>query len=173
MTILQSPVGVRSIVTCLVAFFILASSIVFLLDNGQEVQVVQMAVEHRHRQVQVKVEARLQEPAMGGTSTEAEDTREEQCNWSRGRWVYDDVSRPLYSGLKCAFIFREVACDKFGRKDVMYQHWRWQPHGCDLPRYEVSDFAQFCYCQSETRNVPAYLKMWSVSIRVQKRNPKG
>jgi len=84
--------------------------------------------------MQVKVEAGLQEPAMRGT-TDAGDAGEE-CNWSRGRWVYDNMSRPLYSGLKCAFIFPEVACDKYGRKDVMYQHWRWQPHACDLPRYD-------------------------------------
>jgi len=50
-----------------------------------------------------------------------------------GQWVYDNVSRPLYSGLKCTFIFLEVACEKYGRKDSMYQHWRWQPHGCDIP----------------------------------------
>ncbi|KAG0519653.1 hypothetical protein BDA96_08G005300 [Sorghum bicolor] len=114
MTVLHAPVGVRSIVTSLVAFFILASSIVFLLDRGQEAQ-VQMAVER----------------------TEEEDASNEECNWSRGRWVYNNVSRPLYNGLKCAFIFPEVACDKYGRKDVMYQHWRWQPHGCDLPRFDA------------------------------------
>jgi hypothetical protein len=121
MMVLHAPVGVRSIVSFLVAFFIVASSIVFLFDRGQEAQ-VQMAVEHGR-----------QEPWVGGT-TEAGDTSKEECNWSRGQWVYDNVSRPLYSGLKCTFIFPEVACDKYGRKDVMYQHWRWQPHGCDLPR---------------------------------------
>jgi hypothetical protein len=120
MTVLHAPVGVRSIVTSLVAFFILASSIVFLLDRGQEAQ-VQMAVER----------------------TEEEDASNEECNWSRGRWVYNNVSRPLYNGLKCAFIFPEVACDKYGRKDVMYQHWRWQPHGCDLPRYDDYSFPKY------------------------------
>lgn len=62
----------------------------------------------------------------------------EECNWSTGRWVYDNVSRPLYPGLKCAFIFDEVACNKYGRNDTMYQHWRWQPHGCDLPRFNAT-----------------------------------
>ncbi|CAD6269125.1 unnamed protein product [Miscanthus lutarioriparius] len=117
MTVVHSPVGVRSIVTSLVAFLILASSIVFLLDRGQEEQ-VQMAVEHGRQEVQG-------------------DASDEECNWSRGRWVYDNVSRPLYSGLKCTFMFPEVACDKYGRKDVMYQQWRWQPHGCDLPRFDA------------------------------------
>ena len=134
MTVLHAPVGVRSIVSSLVAFFIVASSVTFLLDRGQEAQ-VQMAVEYGRQEMQVKLEAGLQEPAMRGT-TDAGDAGEQECNWSRGRWVYDNMSRPLYSGLKCTFIFPEVACDKYGRKDVMYQHWRWQPHGCDLPRYD-------------------------------------
>src|SRR6185312_12153181 len=111
-TVLHAPVGVRSIVSSLVAFFIVASSVTFLLDRGQEAQ-VQMAVEHGRQEMQVKLEAGLQEPAMRGT-TDAGDAGEE-CNWSRGRWVYDNMSRPLYSGLKCAFIFPEVACDKYGR----------------------------------------------------------
>jgi len=128
MTVLHAPVGVRSIVSFLVAFFIVASSIVFLFDRGQEAQ-VQMVVDHGHQEVKEKAEAGL----LGG-STEAGDTSKEECNWSRGQWVYDNVSRPLYSGLKCTFIFPEVACEKYGRKDSMYQHWRWQPHGCDIPR---------------------------------------
>lgn len=69
MTVLHSPVGVRSIVTSLVAFFILASSIVFLLDRGQEEQ-VQVAVEHGRQEVQVKLESGLQEPAIRGTTEE-------------------------------------------------------------------------------------------------------
>ena len=27
----------------------------------------------------------------------------------------------------------EFACEKFGRKDLSYQNWRWKPHKCDLP----------------------------------------
>uniref|UniRef100_A0A453GAI4 Trichome birefringence-like N-terminal domain-containing protein n=1 Tax=Aegilops tauschii subsp. strangulata TaxID=200361 RepID=A0A453GAI4_AEGTS len=57
----------------------------------------------------------------------------EECNWSVGRWVYDNASQPLYSGLNCSFIFNEVACEKYGRNDTRYQYWRWQPDGCDLP----------------------------------------
>ncbi|PWZ46460.1 Protein trichome birefringence-like 34 [Zea mays] len=115
MAVLHSPVGVRSIVTSLVAFFILASSVVFLLLD---------------REAGLQEEPAIRAGGGGG---------DEECSWSRGRWVYDNVSRPLYDGLKCAFIFPEVACDKYGRKDVMYQHWRWQPHGhgCDLPRFDA------------------------------------
>jgi hypothetical protein len=206
MTVLhQSPVGLRSIVTSLAAFLIIASSISLLFERGQEAQ-VQVAVEHRNQEkvaiaehhdqqeaevlqfkvaaadehhdqqmrgneaaevqlkvaatdhhdqqprgneaaeVQLKVAATTdhhdQQLRVRGSEAEVlhwraelqEDSGEEECNWSTGRWVYDNESRPLYSGLKCSFIFPEVACDKYGRKDAMYQLWRWQPHGCDLPR---------------------------------------
>jgi len=87
MTVLHAPVGVRSIVSFLVAFFIVASSIVFLFDRGQEAQ-VQMVVDHGRQEVKEKAEAGLQEPAIG-RSTEAGDTSsKEECNWSRGQWVY-------------------------------------------------------------------------------------
>lgn len=29
----------------------------------------------------------------------------------------------------------QLACQKFGREDLSYQKWRWQPHHCDLPRF--------------------------------------
>ncbi|XP_057472466.1 protein trichome birefringence-like 34 [Actinidia eriantha] len=34
-------------------------------------------------------------------------------------------------------MFDDLACEKYGRKDLNYQHWRWQPHGCDLPRFNA------------------------------------
>jgi hypothetical protein len=123
--------------------------------RGNEAAEVQLKVaattEHHDQQprgneaaeVQLKVAATTEhhDQQLRGSEAEVqwidelqEDSGEEECNWSTGRWVYDNESRPLYSGLKCSFIFPEVACDKYGRKDAMYQHWRWQPHGCDLPR---------------------------------------
>ncbi|KAL2901893.1 Protein trichome birefringence-like 34 [Bienertia sinuspersici] len=32
----------------------------------------------------------------------------------------------------------QLACEKFGRKDLSYQYWRWQPHHCDLPRFNAT-----------------------------------
>ncbi|KAK3118202.1 hypothetical protein QOZ80_9BG0695630 [Eleusine coracana subsp. coracana] len=141
MLALQSPVGLRTVVCYLVVFFIVASSVIFLFDRGQEAQ-AQMVVEHENHKVKVDAAENHDHQQRGNEAevqwrTELQNSREE-CNWSTGRWVYDNVSRPLYSGLKCAFIFPEVACDKYGRKDVMYQHWRWQPHGCDLPRFNAT-----------------------------------
>jgi hypothetical protein len=163
MTVLQSPLGLRTILTSLVAFFIVVSSVSLLFDRGQDAQ-AQLAVEqHQHQEVLLKQKPasaavgeqksvvvdqsslRSQEAQVQWTS-ELQDVAtdsgdggfdgEEDCNWSLGRWVYDNASRPLYSGLKCSFIFDEVACDKYGRNDTKYQHWRWQPHGCNLPRYQ-------------------------------------
>ncbi|GMP26996.1 hypothetical protein CsSME_00003193 [Camellia sinensis var. sinensis] len=56
------------------------------------------------------------------------------CNLFLGKWVYDEKSFPLYKELECSFIDDGMACERFGRKDFNYQHWRWQPHDCDLPR---------------------------------------
>ncbi|PNY02114.1 hypothetical protein L195_g025419 [Trifolium pratense] len=32
----------------------------------------------------------------------------------------------------------QLACEKFGRKDLDYQNWRWKPHQCDLPRFNAT-----------------------------------
>ncbi|RZC78139.1 hypothetical protein C5167_002337 [Papaver somniferum] len=56
------------------------------------------------------------------------------CDLFSGKWVYDNsTSYPLYSEKQCSFMSDELACEKFGRKDLSYQNWRWQPDQCDLP----------------------------------------
>lgn len=58
-----------------------------------------------------------------------------RCDLFSGRWVYDSTSYPLYNEQQCfSFLHDDLACQTFGRKDLKYLHWRWQPHGCDLPR---------------------------------------
>ncbi|KAI3474373.1 hypothetical protein Pfo_029234 [Paulownia fortunei] len=57
------------------------------------------------------------------------------CNLFSGRWVFDNISYPLYKEGQCSFMLHDYACEKYGRKDVKYQNWRWQPHDCDLPRF--------------------------------------
>lgn len=58
-----------------------------------------------------------------------------RCNLFSGKWVYDEKSRPLYKEEKCSFMIGDFSCEKYGRNDFKYQHWRWQPHDCDLPRF--------------------------------------
>ncbi|OWM67095.1 protein trichome birefringence-like 34 [Punica granatum] len=61
-----------------------------------------------------------------------------ECDLFSGRWVYDNASYPLYKEKECKFMSDQLACEKFGRKDLSYQHWRWQPHDCDLPRFNAT-----------------------------------
>ncbi|XWS65796.1 hypothetical protein CRYUN_Cryun05aG0144400 [Craigia yunnanensis] len=63
---------------------------------------------------------------------------EEGCDIFRGRWVRDEVSRPLYEESECPYIQPQLTCQEHGRPDKEYQKWRWQPHGCDLPRFNAT-----------------------------------
>ncbi|RRT39562.1 hypothetical protein B296_00032411 [Ensete ventricosum] len=56
------------------------------------------------------------------------------CDLSRGDWVYDNVNYPLYREDQCEFLSAQVACLKNGRKEDMYQKWRWQPKDYSLPK---------------------------------------
>ncbi|KAM0823663.1 hypothetical protein ACQ4PT_070723 [Festuca glaucescens] len=62
----------------------------------------------------------------------------EECDMSSGRWVYDEKAYPLYEESACRFMSENLACGKYGRTDLRYQHWRWQPKGCDLPRFDAA-----------------------------------
>lgn len=55
------------------------------------------------------------------------------CDMFSGKWVFDNISYPMYR--ECNIMsFEPMKCENFGRKDLTYQNWRWQPHNCDLPR---------------------------------------
>ncbi|XP_019162593.1 PREDICTED: protein trichome birefringence-like 34 [Ipomoea nil] len=62
-----------------------------------------------------------------------------KCDLFSGKWVYDNKSYPLYKEQECTFMSDQLACQKFGRKDLDYQHWRWQPDHCDLPRFNATE----------------------------------
>ncbi|KAK9073034.1 hypothetical protein SSX86_007356 [Deinandra increscens subsp. villosa] len=61
-----------------------------------------------------------------------------ECNLFSGKWVFDNKSYPLYKDRECEFMSDQLACNKFGRQDLSYQQWRWQPHYCDLPRFNAT-----------------------------------
>ncbi|KAL5180635.1 Protein trichome birefringence-like 34 [Glycine soja] len=61
-----------------------------------------------------------------------------KCNLFSGKWIFDNESYPLYKEQQCTFMSDQLACEKFGRKDLSYQNWRWKPHQCDLPRFNAT-----------------------------------
>ncbi|BFG28975.1 hypothetical protein CerSpe_152490 [Prunus speciosa] len=71
----------------------------------------------------------------GGASEEA------SCDLFKGRWVLDE-NYPLYNPSSCPFIEREFSCQKNGRPDHFYTQYRWQPHDCDLARFDGVDFLE-------------------------------
>lgn len=57
------------------------------------------------------------------------------CDYSRGRWVWDETYPPQLYNESCPFLDPGFRCRQNGRKDEGYRKWRWQPDECDLPRY--------------------------------------
>ncbi|KAL6133012.1 hypothetical protein ACLB2K_065249 [Fragaria x ananassa] len=75
------------------------------------------------------------EPDNGGSRRE----NLESCDVFSGKWVYDNSTYPLYNESECPYMSDQLACHKHGRSDLDYQYWRWQPHNCNLKRWNVID----------------------------------
>ncbi|URE19804.1 hypothetical protein MUK42_11547, partial [Musa troglodytarum] len=64
------------------------------------------------------------------------------CNYAKGKWVADN-RRPLYSGLGCKqWLSPMWACRLMKRTDFSYESFRWQPQGCEMPKFSGSKFLQ-------------------------------
>ncbi|XVF32598.1 hypothetical protein REPUB_Repub17cG0096100 [Reevesia pubescens] len=61
----------------------------------------------------------------------------DSCNIYDGKWVWDD-NYPLYQSPDCPFIDSGFRCLENGRPDSFYTKWRWQPKGCNLPRFNAT-----------------------------------
>ncbi|URD93290.1 hypothetical protein MUK42_00939 [Musa troglodytarum] len=69
-------------------------------------------------------------------------SREEGCDAFSGRWVHDNSSHPLYEEASCPYMSDQLACRKHGRPDAEYQRWRWQPHGCNLNKWNATEMLE-------------------------------
>ncbi|CAH9140966.1 unnamed protein product [Cuscuta epithymum] len=61
------------------------------------------------------------------------------CNFYKGVWVKDD-DQPIYSPGSCPYVDEAFDCQRNGRPDSQYLKWKWKPDGCDLPRFNATDF---------------------------------
>ncbi|CAF1715895.1 unnamed protein product [Brassica napus] len=57
------------------------------------------------------------------------------CDIFDGSWVFDDT-KPVYSPGYCPFVEDKFNCFKNGRPDSGFLRYRWQPHGCSIPRFD-------------------------------------
>ncbi|KAK9689672.1 hypothetical protein RND81_09G074300 [Saponaria officinalis] len=67
-------------------------------------------------------------------STTVDNGSNRSCDIFNGRWVHDD-SYPIYPPGSCPFIDK-FSCFDHGRSDLGYLAYRWQPLGCDIPRFD-------------------------------------
>ncbi|KAL4182989.1 hypothetical protein AMTRI_Chr11g95940 [Amborella trichopoda] len=83
-------------------------------------------------------------PDLSNSSTNSKTSMNvnSKCDFSYGRWVQDE-NYPYfdYAG-NCAFLDPGFRCHDNGRKDRDYLRWRWQPAGCDLPRFDGKDMLE-------------------------------
>ncbi|KAG2644928.1 hypothetical protein PVAP13_2KG387200 [Panicum virgatum] len=58
-----------------------------------------------------------------------------RCDIFSGDWV-PDPDAPYYTNDTCSVIHEHYDCIKYGKPDLGFVKWRWQPDGCDLPRFD-------------------------------------
>ncbi|XVF55025.1 hypothetical protein PTKIN_Ptkin06aG0003400 [Pterospermum kingtungense] len=79
------------------------------------------------------------DPGAKSSRRRRRSVKQGSCDIFSGKWVFDNRSYPLYKESDCPYMSDQLACHKHGRSDLRYRYWRWQPHGCNLKRWNATE----------------------------------
>lgn len=67
-----------------------------------------------------------------------------ECNYGVGKWVPENNTRPIYSGLHCRrWLSGTMNCRLMPRRnDFSYEWFRWKPDNCALPEFDHRVFLE-------------------------------
>ncbi|PUZ73578.1 hypothetical protein GQ55_2G485600 [Panicum hallii var. hallii] len=99
-----------------------------------------LRVLHHHHEEHEEEDAATQPPPPAKHHQQKQPQVPAGCDLYQGRWTFDAAGEqsPLYRESECEFLTEQVTCMRNGRRDDSYQKWRWQPNGCDMPRFDAS-----------------------------------
>ncbi|XP_020207434.1 protein trichome birefringence-like 5 [Cajanus cajan] len=79
------------------------------------------------------------QPVTESVGDDAAVNLNKECDLFTGTWVKDE-NYPIYQPGSCPYVDEAYDCKVNGRTDTLYTKWRWKPDGCDLPRFNATDF---------------------------------